>query len=324
MLQRLKNYRPDPLIVLIVLAVVLAIIWPARGEFAEGFSLATKLAIALLFFLYGARLSPAEAFDGLKHWRLHLTILALTFVVFPLVGLAAKPLDMVLAPGLYLGILYLTLVPSTVQSSVNFTSVAHGNIAGAIVSASASNLLGIVLTPLLVMLLMATGGAVKVDGSVFIDISLQLLVPFALGQLTRRWVLPFAAAKRTKNVDRLGIGMVVYSAFSQGIVQGVWDSVPVTDIVLLVVLSILLVEAMLRGSGWLANRLGFNRADRIAIQFCGSKKSLATGLPMAAVIFGPQAGLIIVPLMIFHQIQLMICAVYAARWGREVADPDRP
>ena len=177
MWNRLRSWRPDPLIVMIVIAVIIAIFLPARGAFAEGFGIATKIAIGLLFFLYGSRLSPREALDGLKNWRLHLTILALTFVLFPIIGLALKPLDWVLAPGLYLGILYMTLVPSTVQSSVNFTSIAHGNVAGSIVSASASNLLGIVITPVLVMLLMATGDGVKVDGSVFLDISIQLLLP---------------------------------------------------------------------------------------------------------------------------------------------------
>lgn len=320
MLQRLRTWRPDPLIVLILVALALAIALPARGAFAEGFGVATKLAIALLFFLYGARLSPREALDGLRHWRLHLTILALTFVAFPLLGLALRPLDLVLSPGLYLGVLYLTLVPSTVQSSVNFTSIARGNVAGAIVSASASNLLGIVITPVLVMLLMATGGGVRVDGSVFADISLQLLLPFAIGQLTRRWTLRLAAARRTRNVDRISIAMVVYAAFSEGMVEGIWSTVPVTDLIVLCALSAAVVELLLRASGALARRLGFNRADRIAIQFCGSKKSLATGLPMAAVIFGGDAGVIILPLMIFHQIQLMMCAWYAARWGRE-AEP---
>lgn len=323
MWQKLVNWRPDLLVVGIVAAVILAIVFPASGAAAEGFSWATKIAIGFLFFLYGARLSPQEALAGLKHWKLHAVILAFTYLAFPLVGLALKPLDFVLAPGLYLGILYMTLVPSTVQSSVNFTSIARGNFAGAIVSASASNLLGIVLTPVLVMVLMGTSGGVQVDSSVFLDISLQLLLPFAIGQVTRRWTLKFAAAKTTKHVDRLSIAMVVYSAFSQGVVDGIWSRVPVLDIVVLVIMSIVLVEAMLRISGFTANKMGFDRRDRIAIQFCGSKKSLATGLPMAAVIFGAQASIIIVPLMIFHQVQLMICAIYAAKWGKE-AEPKQP
>jgi len=318
MLSRLK--RTDPLIVLIILAVIVAIIAPARGEFAEWFAVATNLAIALLFFLYGARLSTREALNGLLHWKLHLTILVFTFVVFPLLGWALQPLTLVISEGLYLGILYLTLVPSTVQSSVAFTSIAKGNVAGSIVAASASNLAGVFLTPLLVLLFMSAGDGIHVDAQVFIDIALLLLLPFVLGQLLRRWVKGIAANKATKVVDRGSITMVVYSAFSAGMVDGVWGQVTVGEIIFLVVFSTIFVVVMLWLTRFTALRLGFNDADMKAIQFCGTKKSLATGLPMASVIFGGASlGLLILPLMIFHQIQLMICSWLAARYAREPA-----
>ena len=320
MLSRFK--KPDPLIVLIILAVIIAIIFPASGTFADWFSIAVKIAIALLFFLYGARLSTHEALEGLKNWKLHLTILTFTFVVFPIIGLALRPLAGLIGQELYLGILYLTLVPSTVQSSVAFTSIAKGNVAGAIVSASASNLAGVFLTPLLVMLLMSgsvTGdGGVHIDTGVFIDIAVQLLLPFILGQLTRRWVAGFAARKATKIVDRGSIAMVVYSAFSAGMVEGIWSTVGVWQIVFLIVFSAALVSFMLWLSRAVSSKLGFSRPDVIAIEFCGSKKSLASGLPMAAVIFGgANLGLLILPLMIFHQVQLMICSWLAARYGAQ-------
>lgn len=322
MLSRFK--KPDPLIVLIILAVIIAIIFPASGTFADWFSIAVKIAIALLFFLYGARLSTHEALEGLKNWKLHLTILTFTFVVFPIIGLALRPLAGLIGQELYLGILYLTLVPSTVQSSVAFTSIAKGNVAGAIVSASASNLAGVFLTPLLVMLLMSgsvTGdGGVHIDTGVFLDIAVQLLLPFILGQLTRRWVAGFAARKATKIVDRGSIAMVVYSAFSAGMVEGIWSTVGVWQIVFLVVFSATLVSFMLWLSRAVSSKLGFSRPDVIAIEFCGSKKSLASGLPMAAVIFGgANLGLLILPLMIFHQVQLMICSWLAARYGAQSA-----
>lgn len=319
MLARLK--RLDPLIVLIILAVIIAIIVPARGTFAEWFDVAVKIAIALLFFLYGARLSTQEALNGLKHWRLHLTILAITFVIFPVIGVGLEPLLFFISEDLYMGILFLTLVPSTVQSSVAFTSIAKGNIAGSIVAASLSNLAGVFFTPLLVMLLMTSGGRAGVDLQVFVDISIQLLLPFILGQVARRWVKGFAANKATKIVDRGSIAMVVYSAFSAGMVAGVWSTISVWEIAFLIVFSIVLVVAMLWLSMFIATRFGFNRGDSIAIQFCGTKKSLATGLPMAAVIFGgANVGLLILPLMIFHQIQLMICAWLAARYGRDAQE----
>ena len=317
MLQRLK--KPDPLIVLIILAVIIAIIAPARGNFADIFGQLTNVAIALLFFLYGARLSTQEALNGLKHWRLHLTILAFTFVVYPLIGIALRPLTAVISHDMYLGILFLTLVPSTVQSSVAFTSIAKGNVAGAIVSASASNLVGVIITPLLVMLLMGTGGEVHIDTSVFGEIALLLLAPFVLGQLTRRWVGKVAQSKATKVVDRGSIAMVVYSAFSKGVVDGIWSSISLWDLAFLVVFAAIFVAFMLWLTRKASQKMGFNRADTIAIEFCGSKKSLATGLPMASVIFasgGASLGLLILPLMIYHQVQLMMCSWLAARYAQ--------
>ena len=317
MLQRLK--KPDPLIVLIILAVIIAIIAPARGNFADIFGQITNVAIALLFFLYGARLSTQEALNGLKHWRLHLTILAFTFVVYPLIGIALRPLTAVISHDMYLGILFLTLVPSTVQSSVAFTSIAKGNVAGAIVSASASNLVGVIITPLLVMLLMGTGGEVHIDTSVFGEIALLLLAPFVLGQLTRRWVGRVAQSKATKVVDRGSIAMVVYSAFSKGVVDGIWSSISLWDLAFLVVFAAAFVTFMLWLTRKTSQKMGFNRADTIAIEFCGSKKSLATGLPMASVIFasgGASLGLLILPLMIYHQVQLMMCSWLAARYAQ--------
>ena len=317
MLQRLK--KPDPLIVLIILAVIIAIIAPARGNFADIFGQLTNVAIALLFFLYGARLSTQEALNGLKHWRLHLTILAFTFVVYPLIGIALRSLTAVISNDMYLGILFLTLVPSTVQSSVAFTSIAKGNVAGAIVSASASNLVGVIITPLLVMFLMGTGGGVHIDTSVFGEIALLLLAPFVLGQLTRRWVGKVAQSKATKVVDRGSIAMVVYSAFSKGVVDGIWSSISLWDLAFLVVFAAIFVAFMLWLTRRASQKMGFNRADTIAIEFCGSKKSLATGLPMASVIFasgGASLGLLILPLMIYHQVQLMMCSWLAARYAQ--------
>lgn len=317
MLQSLK--KPDPLIVLIILAVILAVIAPARGDFAETFGQLTNVAIAFLFFLYSARLSTQEALNGLKHWRLHLTILAFTFVVYPLIGIALRPLTAFISHDMYLGILFLTLVPSTVQSSVAFTSIAKGNVAGAIVSASTSNLVGVFITPSLVMLLMGTGGGVHIDTSVFREIALLLLAPFILGQLTRRWVGKFAQSKATKVVDRGSIAMVVYSAFSKGVVDGIWSSISIWELAFLVAFAAIFVAFMLWLTKKVSEKLGFKRADTVAIEFCGSKKSLATGLPMASVIFasgGTSLGLLILPLMIYHQVQLMMCSWLASRYAQ--------
>lgn len=317
-IDRILGYRPDLLIVLIVLGVILALIFPADGTFADAMDWVVKIVIGVLFFLYGARLSTREALNGLMHWRLHLLILAFTFLLFPLIGLALMPLQHAIGEDLYQGILFLCLVPSTVQSSVNFTSIAKGNVPGAIISASASNLIGVFVTPVLVLLLMSSaGGGLTIDTSVFLDIALQLLAPFIVGQIARA-VVPavqtFAKAKPTSYVDKISIGLVVYVAFSEGIVTGVWSSVSWVAIVGIIIGSVVLVWIMLTVTSWVARKLGFNYADQVAIQFCGTKKSLASGLPMATVMFSGGTGLIIVPLMIFHQVQLMMCSVRAAKY----------
>lgn len=320
------SFLKDPLIQGILVATVLAVLLPAHGGFADAFGVATKLAIALLFFLYGARLSTREALRGLTHWRLHLVILAFTFVVYPLTGLALYPSTVVISEPLYQGILYAMLVPSTVQSSVALTGIARGNVSGAVVAASLSSLVGVIATPVLVMLLMGAGEGITVDSGVFLNIALQLLLPFALGQLAHN-VLPrvreIAGANATKLVDRGSIWMVVYSAFSQGMVSGVWGEVRAWEIAALAVFSFLLVYAMLGVTRVAADALHFSYADRVAIQMCGTQKSLAAGLPMASVIFGGASlGILIVPLMIYHLIQLMICSALAARYARE-ADATR-
>ena len=276
-----------------------------------------KLGIALLVFLYGARLSTQEALKGLTNWRLHALILAFTFAAYPVIGLLARPMTAFMSEDLYQGLLFMTLVPSTVQSSVALTGVARGNVSGAVVAASVSSLIGVVATPLLVMWLMGAGDGVSVDASVFGDIALQLLLPFILGQLAHNFfprVGELAKSKATKLVDRGSIWMVVYSAFSRGVVSGVWSNVSVWEIVFLTVFSCVLVVAMLWLTRILPEALRFPREDRVAIQMCGTQKSLATGLPMATVIFGGASlGVLIIPLMIYHMCQLIICSAYASR-----------
>lgn len=304
----------DPLLVGIVVAAILAFIVPAHGAFADGFGVAVKLAIALLFFLYGARLSTQEALRGLTNWRLHALILAFTFVAYPLIGLLARPTTGLISEDLYQGLLFMTLVPSTVQSSVALTGIARGNVSGAVVAASVSSLVGVVATPLLVMWLMGAGDGVHIDATVFTDIALQLLLPFMLGQLAHIRLGELAKSKATKIVDRGSIWMVVYSAFSKGVVSGVWSNVTALEIVLLIVFSVALVFAMLWLTRVVPAALRFPREDVVAVQMCGTQKSLATGLPMATVIFGgAQLGVLIIPLMIYHMAQLMICSAYVSR-----------
>ncbi|MFG2770846.1 bile acid:sodium symporter family protein [Streptomyces sp. NPDC048350] len=316
----LPSWLPiDPYIAALLGTVGLAALLPASGAAATVADGASTAAVALLFFLYGARLSTREALDGLRHWRLHVTVLAATFVVFPLLGLAAKGLvPAVLTPPLHIGLLFLCLVPSTVQSSIAFTSIARGNVPAAICAGSFSSLAGILLTPLLAAVLLG-GGAGGFSADSLVKIVLQLLAPFLAGQLLRRWVGGFVLRKKKVlgYVDRGSILLVVYAAFSHGMVVGIWHQVTPVRLGLLLAVEAVLLAVMLTLTWYGAKRLGFDRADRIAIQFAGSKKSLAAGLPMASVLFGPQASLAVLPLMLFHQMQLMVCAVIAKRRARD-------
>ncbi|WP_405783882.1 bile acid:sodium symporter family protein [Streptomyces sp. NBC_00859] len=317
---QLPSWLPiDPYILALICTVAVAALLPARGTAADVAGGASTGAVALLFFLYGARLSTAEAVEGLKHWRLHVTVLVCTFLVFPLLGLAAKGVvPFVLTPQLYNGLLFLCLVPSTIQSSIAFTSMARGNVPAAICAGSFSSLAGIVVTPVLAALVLGgSGGGFSADS--LLKIVLQLLVPFLAGQLLRRWVSGFLVRNKKVlgYVDRGSILLVVYTAFSEGMVRGVWHQVSFVRLLGLLAVEALLLAVMLVLTWYGAKRLGFTRGDRIAIQFAGSKKSLAAGLPMASVLFGAQASLAVLPLMLFHQMQLMVCAVIAKRRSRD-------
>jgi sodium/bile acid cotransporter 7 len=314
----------DWFIVGLITAVILATFVPCRDEGAVIFGFITNAAIALLFFLHGAKLSRQAIIDGIGNWRLHLTVLVSSFVMFPLIGLALRAgLSRWVSAPMLDGLLFLCLLPSTVQSSIAFTSIARGNVPAAVCSASASNVLGIFVTPVLVGLLLArdlgqngTAGGISPDAVV--SILLQLLAPFLLGHLSRpltqKWI---GRHKQVVNlVDRGSILLVVYTAFSAAVVEGLWHRLSVGDLLIVAVLDAAVLFFALTATTIGARRLGFDRADEIAIVFCGSKKSLASGVPMAGVLFpAATVGPMIVPLMIFHQMQLMVCAVLARRYA---------
>jgi sodium/bile acid cotransporter 7 len=315
MVARLKGLF-DPFILALLGTVLLASLAPAQGIWAKGFGWAADAGIVLLFFLHGAKLSREAILAGAGHWRLHLTVLAATFVLFPLLGLAIGAI-----PGLPVivasGMLFLTLLPSTVQSSIAFTSIAGGNVAAAVVSASFSNLIGIVLTPLLVALLMG-GGASAISLDSVEKIALQLLLPFVLGHLLRPLIGAFVTRHKAvlTLVDRGSILLVVYTAFSAAVVEGLWHQLPLPTLGIIALLCALLLAVVLAATWGMGRAAGFSRADAIVLLFCGSKKSLASGVPIAGVLFpAPQVGMVILPLMLFHQLQLIACAIIARRLG---------
>ncbi|MFE1598349.1 bile acid:sodium symporter family protein [Methylobacterium sp. ID0610] len=326
----LARLRLDPFTVMLLGCLLLGSVLPVDGAPAEWLGLVANGAIALLFFLHGARIDRRTALAGLAHWRLHLVVLATTFGLFPLLGLAAGLLaPTLLTPALAAGVLFLSVLPSTVQSSIAFTAVAGGNVPAAVCAASASNILGIVLTPLFVSLLFHVQGG-GFDWSGVAKIVMQLLLPFVLGQILHPRLGPWLARRKglTSVVDRGSILLVVYLAFSHATATGLWSRTPLPALLAMLATDLVLLACVLAITTAASRLLGFSRQDEITIVFCGSKKSLAAGVPMANVMFaGQDVGSLLLPVMLFHQVQILACAAlarrYAARSRRRAEAPAR-
>jgi sodium/bile acid cotransporter 7 len=314
-----SRFLPDNFTLTLIAVVTAATLLPAKDQIAIIFHWITNIAIGLLFFLHGAKLSRDAVIAGAGHWRLHLLVFFCTFGLFPLIGISLRPvLTPLVGEQLYLGFLYLCALPATVQSAIAFTSLARGNVPAAICSAAASSLIGIFITPILVALLLGVNG----DGGSTVEairkISIQLMLPFIAGQIARRWIGAWVAKNKSwlKYVDQSSILLVVYTAFSAAVVGGLWQQVPPIMLGGVVVGCCLLLALAMIGTHFLGKWLGFDLNDRITILFCGSKKSLATGVPMAQVLFASGSiGVLILPLMLFHQVQLVVCAVLAQNFA---------
>ncbi len=304
----------------IITMVVLATVLPARGTFAEFLDVATNIGIAILFFLHGAKLSREDIVQGVGNWKLHAHILISTFVLFPLLMLTLLPLQGIVIPQeLMVGLLFLAALPSTVQSSIAFTSIARGNVAAAVAAASISNVVGVFATPLLVSLMLQMKGETNFTKAI-VDISVQILLPFIIGHLARRWIGDWIDSRQAflNKFDKGTIVAIVYAAFSVSVVEHMWSKLSWIGIVATGALCMVLLVVVLLIVYKTAHWMGFNREDQIAIMFCGSKKSMASGLPMAKVLFpgSGSLGATVLPLMVFHQIQLMVCAWLAERFAK--------
>lgn len=313
----------DTYLLMLAGTVCLAWLLPIPGAYARGATDVVDGVLALLFFLYGARLAPKAVVAGIGHWRLQTMVFVSTYLLFPLIGVVLHAaLKDRIGTDIATGLLYLCLLPSTVQSSIAFTAIARGNVASAVCSASLSNMLGVFITPALVALLLpAAGGGFSMQA--LIDIAAQILLPFALGQLARPWLE--ASLERHKPlvgvVDRGSILLVVYAAFSAGKAAGVWTKVSPGALGLILGLDLIILAIVIVATTLASRLLGFSVEDEITIVFCGSKKSLAGGIPMAAVLFpGHAVSLIVLPLMLFHQTQLFVCSVLARRYAGRPTD----
>lgn len=316
----------DGFLLAMLLAIGLAVLAPQLGASGGVLHLdtATAWGVALVFLLSGAGLAPARLRAGAANWRLHLFVQLSTFALFPLLGaVTALTLAPLLPHDLLLGFFYLCVLPSTVSSSIALTAVARGNLAGAVFNATLSSLIGMLLTPLFISLwLQAAQHAVPLTEQ-FLKIAQQLLLPFAVGQLLRPLFGDWLAQHKTASgrIDRGVIVLIVFHSFCDATLAGVWTRYGATPLLLTVLLTAVLLALVLSLTTIVARRLRFSIEDEIAAVFCGSKKSLAVGAPMAALIFAGSAasgtlGLIMLPILVYHQLQLIVCAVLARRYAQ--------
>jgi sodium/bile acid cotransporter 7 len=316
-MSKLLQRPPVDGFMLSLLGVVLAAtVVPCRGQAASLFHVAGILAIAALFFLQGARLSRDAILRGIMHWRLHVAIGATTFVLFPLLGIGLVSVSSGLLPApLLLGVLFLCALPSTVQSSIALTSIAKGNVPGAVCSATVSNLGGIVLAPLLFGALSHLhGGGIDLMG--VWRVALQLLLPFIVGHLARRWIGQWAERNRAvlSLTDRGSILLVVYTAFSAAVAHDIWGRIPPMVLLDLAGMMMVLLMLVLLSTVLVSRALGFGRDDEAALIICGSQKSLVSAVPIAGSLVSAAAvGPILLPILIYYPIQMLLCA-WIARW----------
>jgi solute carrier family 10 (sodium/bile acid cotransporter), member 7 len=315
--------KPDWFLTGMVAAVALAWVLPEPG--AQGGrlhpELLNKAGVSLIFFLHGLSLSLRALAAGTRKWQLHSLIQGSTFLLFPLLGLGLLlSLGSRLSAELRTGLFFLCALPSTVSSSVALTAAARGNVAAAVFNATLSSLLGVVLTPLWLSLVLGTAGHPLPFGEVVLDLFAWLVLPLCVGQAFRPLLGAWAARHRRgiNVVDRVTILLLVYTSFCDSVQGGVWRS-GAAPLATAAALSALLLAVALALTWSAGKLLGFDRADRIAALFCGSKKTLASGVPMARLIFGAQPSLAVVllPLMIYHPLQLVVGGWLAGRLARQ-------
>jgi sodium/bile acid cotransporter 7 len=321
-LRHLKRLATDWFLCGMLLATLLAYFFPTFG--ASGGAMHAEwvihIGIFVVFFLHGINLSGEQIRHGLKNTRLHLMVQGFTFGVFPLIWLVCNGLLGSHVPSLLmLGFFYLCALPSTISSSVALTGSAGGNVPAAILNASLSSVLGVFLTPLLVSLVVGSGAGGIDLGSTLLDLCMMLLLPLVLGQCLRRWLAGFFSRYKryTSIIDKLVILLLVYAAFCNSMVSGIWQQQGNGVLLSALLGSAALLAVILWMTARTARALRLDNGDEIAAVFCASKKSLAAGVPMAALIFGnnPGLGLILLPIMIYHPLQLIVCSVLAERYA---------
>lgn len=322
--QLLAKVGLDWFILALIGMILLAYLLPEPGVQTGLFSLkeVANYGISLIFFFYGLRLSPERLREGLGNWRLHLTVQLATFLLFPLLVLGIIHILHIESGNLiWLGIFFVAALPSTVSSSVVMVSIAGGNIPGAIFNASISALIGVFITPIWMGIFIASGSGNIDLSSIILKLMLQVLFPVVLGLMLHSKLGAFAERhrKQLRYFDQITILLIVYTAFCQSFAEHMFEGHSITDILLLGIGMLGLFFLMFGLINIIGRVFRFSRADGITAVFCGSKKSLVHGTVMSKVLFPntAAAGIILLPLMIYHALQLISASIIAQKMARK-------
>lgn len=322
----IRGFSFDGFLLALAAVVAAAVLLPELG--ASGGPLhadwIATYGVAGVFFLYGLTLAPERLRQGAANWRVHVTVQLATFVLSPALLLVVLAIWPNVPEPVATGFFYLAALPSTVSSSVAMTSLARGNVPTAIFNATLSSLLGVFITPILMAWYLSTTGVDLPLLPVITKVVLLVLLPIGVGQIARHWLEKWANRhiKAIRLADRAIILAIVYNSFSDSMQEGIWTG---HDATLIIGMSAGVIALFFVVYGLLqipCRLLGLDRADTIACLFCGSKKSLATGVPLAKLLFGavPTLGLIIAPIMLYHFFQLIIVSVLANRFARKAPE----
>ncbi len=312
----MTRFIPDRFVLMLLGALLLGWMLPVRGNALALAQNVIFIGIFALFFLHGLRLPRSEVAKAAKGWRVQGAMLGFSFAVMPLAGWTLAYLAAPFLPSpLIAGIVYLSVLPSTVQSAISYASLGGGNVATSVVGAALSNLAGIVLTPALVAVLIGAAAGVSMGSGIIIKIATMLLLPFALGQLAQHWLGTWALRQKAllSLFDRGVILLAVYIAFAGAVSSGALLKLDAGILILLLAILAVLLAFAISGAWMLGTVLGLAHADRVSLLFAGAHKSIATGAPMAAILFGADAGLVILPAILYHMMQLLVSAPVAAR-----------
>lgn len=319
---RLKNmasFMPDPFVKLLIGTIIAASILPVYGRGAQIASIISQIGIFSLFFLNGIRLPRKEVMQGVKNWKLQGCIYIWVFGVMPIIGyILSQIVGTYIPEALAIGILFLGVLPSTVQSATAYNSLAGGNVTASVIASALLNLTGVVVTPLL-FATMASASGVVISAESFYRICLILLLPFFLGQIMQKWLGLWLSEHKqlVTYMDRGAIAIAVYVAFSGAVVAGIWDKIEAYEFAILFGVLFAFLTLAFAGSWTMSGFLKFNMGDRKAVTFAGAHKSLAIGAPLAAILFPPEtAGVILLPILIYHLAQLIISAPLASRMAK--------